>query len=75
MLEMMLVKHLYNQALGQLFSEYGSQTCGILVTWELVRNVNLIKSFKTNSVNLERVGVGLNKLQVILMEGGGWLLL
>ena len=28
-----------------------------------------------HSVNLEMVGVGLNTLQVILMEGAGWLLL
>ena len=34
------VKQLCNQALGWLFSEYGSQTFGILVTWELVRNAN-----------------------------------
>ena len=34
------VKQLCNQALGWLFSEYGSQTCSILITWELVRNTN-----------------------------------
>ena len=40
LLEMMLMKYLYNQALGRLFSEYGSQTCGIFVIWEFVRNAN-----------------------------------
>ena len=35
---MIHVKHLYNQALGRLFSVYGFQTCSILITWELVRN-------------------------------------
>ena len=38
LLEMMHMKCLYNQALGWLFSEYGSQTCCICLTWELVRN-------------------------------------
>ena len=34
------VKHLCNQGLAWLFSEYDSQTCSILITWELVRNAD-----------------------------------
>ena len=45
LLEMMHVKHLCNQALGWLFSESGSQTCSILITWELVRNADPPFSF------------------------------
>ena len=73
LLEMMHVKRLYNQALGRLFSEFGSQTCSILITWELVRNAN--PSPPTPMLFLDQFwkvrnsdGMELNKLQVILME-------